>query len=114
MRQATQSIAPARTSLRSNSAIPCASDHSYFATKFAWRNFTTVLVDSNPDAALSLVERTLKQAGWSSKGAQPNVSGRILILTSPLVHGGHGTVTVESASGSAELTFSAVSACYDG
>ena len=114
MRQATQSIAPARTSLRSNSAIPCAGDHSYFATKFAWRNFTTVLVDSNPDAALSLVERTLKQAGWSSKGAQPNVSGRILILTSPLVHGGHGTVTVESASGSAELTFSAVSVCYDG
>ncbi|MCU1470114.1 MAG: hypothetical protein JWQ39_1263 [Glaciihabitans sp.] len=114
MRQATQSIAPASASPRSNSPIPCPTDHSYFATKFAWRNFTTVVVDGNPDAALSLVERTLTQAGWRSRGARPNVSGQMLILTSPLVHGDHGTVTVESATGSPELTLSAVSACYDG
>jgi hypothetical protein len=110
----TKSIDPVKTSLRSNAAIACASDHSYFATKFAWRNFTTVVAKGSTDAALSLIEQALTQAGWTSRGAHPIVTGRMLTLTSPRVSGGSGTVTVETASGSPELTIAAVSACYDG
>ncbi len=112
--QVSAAIQPVSTSLRVNASIPCASDHSYFPTSQSWRNLTTVVPKGNPEDALALIEQAFEGAGWKSTGAHASVSGRELVLTSPLVHGGHGTVIVESATGNRELTVSAVSACYDG